>query len=211
MKHFESQDWIDFVRRISSQEQNGKMQAHLDSACPSCLDDFGIWKWMTEFGQREASAEPPEAVLRIVKSAIMSRAPEKERSLMRELAELVFDSYSQPQVSGVRSTASAPRQLLYRAGSLLIDMRLQSTSDTERFALIGQVLVSGEAKHAVRQVPVHLLSGTDQLASTATNQFGEFYLEHRTSKDLQVSLEVSEERNVFIPLDESIWRMAFGH
>jgi hypothetical protein len=90
----------------------------------------------------------------------------------------------------------------------MIDMRLQVVGDEERFALMGQVLKSGEHKHAMRQVPIHLLSGTDELATTSTNQFGEFYIEHSAGRDLQVSLEVSEEKSVFIPLDESIWRVA---
>jgi hypothetical protein len=92
----------------------------------------------------------------------------------------------------------------------MIDMKMQVAGEADRFALIGQVVSSGEKKHALRQVPVHLLSGTDELASTSTNQFGEFYLEHQTGRDLQVALEVSSDRNVFIPLDECIWRVAFG-
>ena len=90
----------------------------------------------------------------------------------------------------------------------MIDMRLQTVGDPERFALMGQVLTTGEKKHALRQVPVQLLSGTEELASTSTNQFGEFYLEHKAGRDLQISLGVSTEKSVFIPLDESIWRVA---
>ena len=129
---------------------------------------------------------------------------------MREVAALVFDSLSQVPLAGVRSSAAtAERQLLYRAGALMIDLKLQMSSGTDRFSLMGQVLSSDDAV-AMNEVPVHLLSGSAQLASTSTNRFGEFRLEHDSSKDLHVSLEVSEEKEVFIPLDESIWRVAFG-
>jgi hypothetical protein len=40
-------------------------------------------------------------------------------------------------------------------------------------------------------------------------KFGEFYLEHDSAdKNLQVSLEVDAQKDVFIPLDESVWRIA---
>lgn len=128
---------------------------------------------------------------------------------MREVATLVFDSFSQVPLAGVRSTAAAERQLLYRAGPLMIDMKLQTSKDADHFALMGQVLSSDDAV-ALNEVPVHLLSGADQLISTSTNRFGEFRLEHDSEKDLHVSLEVSREKEIYIPLDESIWRVAFG-
>jgi len=211
MKHYHSKDWIDFARGAQDPEQRTAMQAHLDAGCASCKSESALWAWMSKFGRQESSNQPPTEAVRIVKLVAISHTPEKARNRMREIAELIFDSYSQPQVVGVRSTAAAPRQLLYRAGAVLIDMRLQSTGKSDRFTLIGQVLKSGQNKQALRQVPVHLLSGTKELASTATNQFGEFSLEHEVGKDLHVSLEVSQERDLFIPLDESIWRVAFGH
>jgi hypothetical protein len=210
MKHYDSKDWIDFARGTLANAKKSEMQGHLDGGCEHCKTELSVWSWMKSFAAQESANEPPEAAVRMVKAALHSRKPEKARLGMQQIAELIFDSYAQPQVAGVRSTSAGPRQLLYRAGPVMIDMKMQVAGDADRFALIGQVLTSGEKKHAMRQVPVHLLSGTDELLSTATNQFGEFYLEHETSKDLQVSLEVNSEHNVFIPLDECIWRVAFG-
>jgi hypothetical protein len=209
MKHYHAKDWIDFTRGTLAPEQKSEMQEHLDGGCVPCKQEMNLWTWMKDFGSHESANEPPAAVVNIVKAAITGQ-PKKARNLMREIAELVFDSFSQPQVAGVRSTSAAPRQLLYRAGAVMIDMRLENTTDSDRFALTGQLLTAGEKKHALRQVPVHLLSGINELASTSTNQFGEFFFEHEIGKDLQVSLEVSNERNVFIPLDESIWRVTYG-
>jgi hypothetical protein len=210
MKHYDYKDWIDFARGTLGKKRVEEMQAHLDGGCTACKEESRLWKWMGEFGSEEALNEPPINAVRIAKSAL-GGSIEEPRNVMHEIAELIFDTYAQPQVVGIRSTAAAPRQLLYRAGPLMIDMRLQMVGDAERFALMGQVLTGGEKKHALRQVPVHLLSGTDELAATSTNQFGEFYLEHKASRDLQVSLEVSSEKSVFIPLDESIWRVAHSH
>jgi hypothetical protein len=209
MSHYDYKDWMDFARGTLGETLKSEMQAHLAGGCAACSEEARAWNWMKEFGAQERLNEPPANAVRMAKS-LFAGISQKPRTTMREFAELIFDTYAQPQVAGVRSTASGPRQLLYRAGTLMIDMRLQM-NDTERFALMGQVVTSGEKKSAMRQLPVHLLSGTDELAHTATNQFGEFYLEHATGKDLQVSLEVSSERSVFIPLDESIWRVACGN
>jgi hypothetical protein len=207
VKHFEPQDWIDYVRGTLADDKMAGMKGHLDSGCKPCHSEFTTWSVMRDFAKQEPANEPPASTLRVVKAAI-GGLPGKVRTTMREIAELVFDSHSQPQFAGVRSSSEAPRQLLYRAAGMMIDMRMQSGQTADRIALTGQVFSSGDKKLALRQVPVHLLSGVDELASTATNQFGEFYLEHQSARDLQVSLEVSRDRDVFIPLDESIWRVA---
>ena len=75
--------------------------------------------------------------------------------------------------------------------------------------LTGQVFREQGSKVGMTRVPISLISGKNELVRTSTNQFGEFYLEHESAdKNLQVSLEVNSEKDVFIPLDESIWRIA---
>lgn len=209
MQHFSTQHWIDFARKTALAEQQEMMQKHLNTGCKDCAEELGRWTRVAEFGIKETENQPPEAIVRKMKMA-MGKSPERARNRMREIAELIFDSYLQPQMAGVRSTAATPRQLMYRAGDVLIDMRLESQSDPDRFTVMGQVLRSLQEKQAMQEVPIYLLSGSDELAQTSTNQFGEFFLEHEAGKDLQISLEVSNQKEVFIPLDESIWRVAFG-
>jgi hypothetical protein len=209
MKHFEDKDLIDFVRDTANPKSRREIQSHLDGNCADCELRLRLWKWMKEFGIQEARNRSAADTVRIAKAAFHPVSA-KSRGAMRNLAILVFDSFAQLQVTGVRSTASGARQLLYRAGPLTIDMKLQMPSTTGRFSLVGQVMSSDDNSMGMNEVPVHLLSGTSELASTSTNQFGEFYLEHDNGKDLQVALEVSREKEVFIPLDEVIWRTAFG-
>lgn len=209
MKHFEDKELIDFVRDTANPKSRRDIQNHLDGGCADCEQRLRLWNWMKDFGIQEARNRPAVNTVRIAKAAF-SPVSVKPRGIMRDLATLVFDSFAQPQVTGVRSTAAGARQLLYRAGPLTIDMKLQMPASTGRFSLVGQVMSSEDSSMGMNEVPVHLLSGTSELASTSTNQFGEFYLEHDNGKDLQVSLEVSHEKEVFIPLDEVIWRVAFG-
>lgn len=209
MKHFDDKELIDFVRDTANPKSRREIQSHLDGNCPDCELRLHLWKWMKDFGMQEIRNKPTVDTVRIAKAAF-SPLSTKSRGAMRDLATLVFDSFAQLQVTGVRSTTAGARQLLYRAGPLMIDMKLQMPSTTGRFSLVGQVMSSDDSAVGMNEVPVHLLSGTSELASTSTNQFGEFYLEHDNGKDLHVALEVSREKEVFIPLDEVIWRTAFG-
>jgi hypothetical protein len=88
-------------------------------------------------------------------------------------------------------------------------MHFQTGSQADRFSLMGQVLSADDKTPEMNEMPVHLRGGTSELASTSTNQLGELYIEHESVTDLQVSLEISAEEEVFIPLDEAIWRVGF--
>jgi|HubBroStandDraft_3_1064219.scaffolds.fasta_scaffold01336_3 hypothetical protein len=209
MAHYSSQNWIDYVRNLVSPQDAAAMTNHLKSGCESCTKEKASWSKLAAFAKTEAQFEPPEHVVNMAKALV--QAPKREKALrIREIAELVFDSFLSPQLAGVRSAAGVgSRQLLYRAGEVMIDVRFEANDESERFAVTGQVFRDQGSKVGMTRVPISLISGKNELARTSTNQFGEFYLEHESAdKNLQVSLEVNSEKDVFIPLDESIWRIA---
>jgi hypothetical protein len=140
----------------------------------------------------------------------MVGAKSETKSRVRVFAQLVFDSLMQPQAAGARGAMAGPRQLLYRAGPIVIDMRLQERAN-DRHTLDGQVLSSENNEEGMNEMPIHLLCGRSEVARTQTNLFGEFHLEYETAKDLQVFLELNQSKDVFIPLDESIWRTPLGN
>jgi hypothetical protein len=209
LAHYSSQNWIDYVRNLVSPQDAAAMTNHLKSGCESCTKEKASWSKLAAFAKTEAQFEPPEHVVNMAKALV--QAPKREKALrIREIAELVFDSFLSPQLAGVRSAAGVgSRQLLYRAGEVMIDVRFEANDESERFAVTGQVFRDQGSKVGMTRVPISLISGKNELARTSTNQFGEFYLEHESAdKNLQVSLEVNSEKDVFIPLDESIWRIA---
>jgi hypothetical protein len=209
MAHFSSRDWIDYVRNLVSPQDAAAMTSHLKSGCDSCEKEKATWSKLATFAKTEAEYEPPAHAVSLAKALVQAPKPEKALRF-REIAELVFDSLLTPQPAGVRSAAGVgTRQLLYRAGEVMIDVRLEASDESERFALTGQVFRNQGSKVGMTRIPISLISGKNELARTSTNQFGEFYLEHDSAdKNLQVSLEVDSEKDVFIPLDESIWRIA---
>jgi hypothetical protein len=210
MAHYSSQQWIDFARNLALPQDAEAMTTHLKSGCESCSKEKAIWSKLAGFAKTEAEFEPPEHAVNMAKALMQAPKREKAGLRIREVAQLVFDSFMTPQLAGVRSAAGVgSRQLLYRAGEVMIDVRFEASDESERFALTGQVFRDQGSKVGMTRVPISLISGKNELARTSTNQFGEFYIEHEsTDKNLQVSLEVNSEKDVFIPLDESIWRIA---
>jgi hypothetical protein len=207
MMHFSSQVWIDFVRHVATPQDSAAIAQHLDTGCESCCKERTVWSKVAAFAKTESKYEPPQNAVNMAKS--LMQPPKAERKLrLREIAQLVYDSFAAPELVGVRSAGVGSRQLLYRAGEVMIDVRFEENEGSERFALTGQVFRDSESRIGMTQVPISLICGKDELVRTSTNQFGEFYLEHESAKDLHVSLEISMEKDVFIPLDESVWRVA---
>jgi hypothetical protein len=99
--------------------------------------------------------------------------------------------------------------LLYRADSVVIELRFEfaTESESERYSLTGQVMSSEEDASQFDKVPVGLRQGKNELARTVTNVFGEFNLEYEAFRNVEVHLSVSQQENVCIPLDDAFWKV----
>src|SRR5207248_10862603 len=60
--------------------------------------------------------------------------------LRKFIAALVFDTYDEPMLAGTRRVGAPPRQLLFRAGDVDVDVKIESMEANDRITLIGQVL-----------------------------------------------------------------------
>jgi hypothetical protein len=209
MTHYGFEQWIDLARGVAPEALTRAMDEHLSIGCPACARELATWKSVYSFAAAEALCEPPSSVVQAVKLALTPGASRTAPSRIAEMAQLIFDSFAQPQLQGVRSAQVTARQLLYKAGPLLIDMQLLPLENSSRRSLTGQVMNENQAESEMDALHVHLLSGRKELAHTHTDRFGEFYIEYDPQRDLQLSLEVSPSKDVFVPLDESLWRTRF--
>ena len=126
MTHYGFEQWIDFARGVAPEALTRDMDEHLRVGCADCAHELATWKSIYNFAATESLCEPPADLVRIVKSAVAPPASRTVSARIAEMAQLVFDSFAQPQLQGVRSAQATARQLLYKAGPLLIDMQLQS-------------------------------------------------------------------------------------
>ena len=210
MKHFSLEHWADFANRVIPGDQRALMQRHLELGCSQCAHVLARWESLRRFAGEESLNHPPEVAVNLAKRAFRGYFPSGEQNTVRRLAALVFDSFRQPVLEGVRSGQTSTRHLIYEADDVMIDLQLGACAGPNRMSLVGQVMDSGDNTKGIQRVPVHILYGRDTLAQTVTNQFGEFQLECETGKSLEVCVGVTARKDVFIPLDESVWRVPFG-
>jgi hypothetical protein len=148
---------------------------HLQSGCTSCAETRDWYENVRLIASSDDSVEPPPWIL---KRAIRVFENQHSRPGVVErigaaVASLVFDSFSRPAVAGVRSTETAARQMLYRAGNYSIDLQIESSGQS-LCELKGQVLREGEtAFESVRRLALEL-AGESETRSAVTDQMGEF-------------------------------------
>jgi len=148
-------------------------------------------------------AQPPASSLRAVKAGFRLRKTVPFPSGKLDLAILHFDSERQPLVAGLRSGGHASaRQLLYKSGTVCIDMRMQPTPGSESVVLIGQLLDSVNPGHGISGIPVSLLFKGDTVSRKQTNQDGEFDFGLSLSSDVQLVFGMGESRTIVVAVPE---------
>ena len=150
--------------------------------CEFCAKEHSWYRQVRTLAATDDSTAPPPWVLkRAVR--IFEGAPSRPRLAQRigqVVASLVFDSFARPQLAGVRSTETASRQLLYRAGEYSIDLQVAPSAESSKAGatgadLIGQVLREGETTfQSVGGLRLQVARGGEAAHVTVTDPMGEF-------------------------------------
>lgn len=154
-----------------------------------------------EFTNRERGVNPPVHALDLVARSFAGHPSNSLQGEECELVQLVFDSASQLAAPGLRATSSVVRQLLYRAGDVCIDMRMQPRLGSESTFLIGQLLKSSQPEHGLSGIPVSLLREGKTLSLARTNDVGEFDFNIvDCGSEMQLVVGMAERRKIVVPL-----------
>jgi anti-sigma factor RsiW len=197
MKHIAQEKLAEFVRESLPQAEATAIHEHLNE-CSECSQIVALFRNVVRVGGNEAAYEPPAGIVQIAKArfaAEESRIPQSKTAF-----ELLFDSLAQPVAAGARASVASARQLLYRVGTVYVDMRVDSENNSERAALVGQMLDSTQPNRPVSGVPVVLLDGRKNVASTISNTNGEFHLEFVLKSNLRLSVTVGDLAPVYLPI-----------
>ena len=202
MEHFSMTEWIDFVRGIERKERAANMQEHINRGCKPCTKTFDTWRRIMNFAAEANQYEPPAWAVQAVETSFVLKKnfPAKKKL---DFATLLFDSALQPVPAGVRGTASVVRQLLYRSGSVCIDMRMQPKAGSESMVLMGQLLDSAKPDHGIGGILVSLLRRGDPLSRSRTNHVGEFDFNFTSEDNLQLLFGIGGSRDVVVPVPNS--------
>jgi archaeosine-15-forming tRNA-guanine transglycosylase len=205
MTHLSQPDLTDLARGLKG-GQRREREEHLQT-CRKCQHDLRVWQALSTQATRSAAQQVPAASVRTVKGAFALHRPRKH-SRLQQFATLLFDSLLAPVPEGVRAatitTGGSIRQMLFRSGSLVVDLRLTPQAGTSQMILVGQVLNLSRESVGSPAVRVVLERGRGPLAAAVANEFGEFVLEYVEKDDLRLRLEVLGQRPLFIPLSGAI-------
>jgi hypothetical protein len=202
MRHFTLDDWTDFARNIVERGKGTAMKGHLEAGCTSCAAVVSLWQRVYMMAGRELAYEPPEGAVRRSKATFSLHMASKNRPKRGVRAKLLFDSFLQPQLAGVRSSEIAARQLLYGAGDYHIDIRIEPQEDSDKVALVGQVLNAADVENYIDQAPVILFQAGRVRAESLTNCLGEFRLECDLESGLQLRIRLPQGTELRVPLVE---------
>ena len=206
MKHFKTEEWIDFVNQVISQKQQETMQKHLASGCRRCMDTVARWQKIRNAAALEASHQPPAAEVRIAKAAFAAAGRATQLSGKGSFVEVLFDSFLQPMMAGARSAGLGTRQMLYRADPYQIDIQIEAKPEGNRLMVTGQLLDVSSPGVVGSDVKITLSNHRGNVIHTISNQFGEFRGEIENSGDLELSFPGRGEKSIVISL-----RNALGH
>lgn len=201
MRHFGLEEWADFARDIADEERKSAMQNHLKSGCKECTKVVNLWQRVYEIGQRNSTYEPPASAVQSIKGLYVIHGG-RARPKRTAVAQLLFDSFAAHQTSGTRSAVSTTRQLLYGAGEYHVDLRIEPQDDTEKVALIGQILNSKKPEEGISAAPVLLLKKQVVRGLSITNRFGEFHMLCELEQGLHLRFKLPQDTELSLPVLE---------
>jgi hypothetical protein len=207
MKHFTTEQWIDFLNEAVSTDPKQGMEKHLAQGCERCNQTVSLWRRVRKAARAERNYQPPPEALRIVQMTFASLNPTLERKETCTLAEVLFDSFLQPVFEGARTSGSAARQMLYRADPYQIDVQIETASDGNTLVITGQLLDLSQPGVTGCDVLVVISNLRGQVVRAMTNQFGEFRKEIPDSGDLELAFPGLADKPVIISLRDPLGRV----
>lgn len=210
MKHFKTEEWVDFVNQVASSSQQTAMQKHLESGCKSCTETVTLWQKVRNSAAAEAMYQPPAASVRIAKAAFATAGWIAQPRKASGFIKLVFDSFLQPTVAGARSAGTGMRQMLYRADPYQVDIQIEAKPEGNRMVITGQLLDISRPDIVGPEIQVSFSNKRGSVVHTVTNKFGEFRGEIENSGDLELSFPRPDEKPIVISLRNALDRMPGG-
>ncbi len=207
MKHFTTEEWINFVNQAVSAGALQEMEKHLKEGCKRCQETVSMWQRVQKSAALEKNYQPPADAVRIVKAAFAASGLKGQREESRSRISVLFDSFLQPVVEGARSAATDSRQMLYRADPFQIDLQIEAKPGSNDLMVTGQLLDLSNPGIAGKDVRVTLSNLRGHIVQAMSNQNGEFICEIKNSGDLQVTFAGTHGAPIVISLRDALGRL----
>jgi len=190
MRHLTVNNLIDYIEGQASAAEKITLEDHL-SNCSECLELKQEFESLITRLREDSAFEPPSELVQWGVDLFQPVVQPKAGGTLRTIvASLVFDTYDQPMLAGVRGVGAPSRQLLFRAGDVDVDVKIESMEANDRITLVGQVL-SSTAKF-FDNTPVKLESHGIVRYRTRTNIVGEFSFDEVPKDTYHLSVDLPE-------------------
>jgi hypothetical protein len=197
---------IDYLDNRLAEPDRADVGRHLATGCTACGETRDWYASVRVAASTDDSVAPPPWVLkRAIRIFDAAPRPRLAERIGQAIASLIFDSFARPALAGVRSSETANRQLLYRAGDYSIDLQIAPSEET-RAVLIGQILREGESNfESVSGLKLEIVQGETPVSSAVTDEMGEFKISgvKHGVYDLRVELSEGNITVPDLPIDQS--------
>lgn len=190
MKHYDTAQWLRFMRAEVDDDLRAVMQRHLDARCLRCSASLELLRKVDNTATRDSAVKVPDSAVRFAKAVFGLDRPEQVRFGSKILAHLTFDSFREPAAAGVRSRRHLARQALFEAGDYTIDLRIEPDLERGRVLMVGQIANRVEPNLPLVSVPIKLRSGRHEIGRCSTNEFGEFQMIYDPKMPLRLLIPV---------------------
>ena len=204
MKYIPGEPWSDFVRQVIHTPRKEKMKEHLEQGCKRCSKIVSLWQRVRQTAENEKNYGPPGDVVRIAKASLAGSNLKVNQKRQDSLAELLFDSFLQPVLEGIRSSSIGTRHMLYRADPLQIDLLIESQADGRSVVVTGQLMDLRHPEVGGHDLRITLSNLRGRVVQAATNQFGEFCQEIENSGNLELKFHGANHQPVVIWLRDDL-------
>src|SRR5215470_2072812 len=189
MRHITTEAIMNYTDGRLTDAEKVAFETHLTS-CKDCSELKQEMQSLLVQLTKDSEFEPPDELLQWGIHLFQPVMHAEPSGLPRFIASLVFDTFDQPMFAGVRRVGAPPRQLLFRAGEVDVDVKIESMEANDRITLVGQVL-SGGAKF-FDNTPVKLESHGIVRYRTKTNVVGEFTFDEVPKDTYHLSVDLPE-------------------
>jgi len=190
MRHLSIENLLTYIDDRTPVVEKAGVDQHL-SLCDDCAELRQELQNLVSNLQQESSSEPPADLVHWAVELFQPVVqPAPQGKVRKIIAALVFDTFEQPAMAGLRRVGAPPRQLLFRAGDVDVDVKIEAMEANDRITLVGQVL-SSSAKF-FDNTPVKLESHGVVRFKTKTNLVGEFSFDEVPKDTYHLSVDLPE-------------------
>jgi hypothetical protein len=173
--HATSEQVLDLIDGTVHSDERPLWEVHLLS-CPQCADEFAKWYDLVGMVKHPHLTAAPADTVVSAKKLFRERSLAIRPSLRHIVAAVIFDSFSQPALAGVRTGLAIDEQVMMRQVMLQaqeFDIHIRISRFEDHCDLLGQILPRG-SREFMRDANLYLRHGEDRISSANVNELGEF-------------------------------------